>query len=93
MRFPTDPVSITGVGSHEIGSGFNSRRQKPAGFNSIGIRSHEIGSGFNSRRRKPAGFNSIGIRSHVSKAIYYFIPSLVAIVRGITSLMRIDLFP
>ena len=28
----------------------------------------------------------------VSKAIYYFIPSLVAIVRGITSLMRIGFF-
>ena len=35
-------------------------------------------SGFNSRQ---------GI--HVSKAIYYFILSLVAIGRGITSLMRI----
>ena len=68
MRFPTGQVSITGVGSHEIGSGFNSRR------------------------RKPAGFNSIGIRSHVLKAIYYFIPSLVAIVRGITSLMIIGFF-
>ena len=42
--------------------------------------------------RKPAGFSYLGIRSHVSKAIYYFIPSLVAIVRGITSLMRIGLF-
>ena len=57
-RGSTASGSINGVGSHEIGSGFNSRRRKPAGFNSIGIRSHEIGSGFNSRKgamfRKPS---------------------------------------
>ena len=28
-------------------------------------------------------FNSLGIRSHVSRAIHYFIPSLVALGRGI----------
>ena len=42
------PGSINGVGSHEIGSGFNSRRRSqpgsipgrgPAGFNYLGIRS------------------------------------------------------
>ena len=48
-----------------------------------GVGSHEIGSGFNSRRRSHPRFNSLGIRSHDSKAIHYFIPSLVALGRGI----------
>ena len=34
------PGSINGVGSHEIGSGFNSRRRSHPRFNSLGIRSH-----------------------------------------------------
>ena len=62
------PGSINGVGSHEIGSGFNFRRRSQPG--SI-------------PGRGPAGFNCLGKRSHDSKAIHYFIPSLVALGRGI----------
>ena len=59
-RKPLRSVRVNGVGSHEIGSGFNSRRRSqpgsipgrgPAGFNSLDIRSHPR-------------FNSLGIRSH-----------------------------
>ena len=50
-------------------------------FNSLGIRSHPR---FNSLGiRSHPRFNSLGIRSHDSKAIHYFIPSLVALGRGI----------
>ena len=67
-RKPLRSVRVNGVGSHEIGSGFNSRRRSQPG--SI-------------PGRGPAGFNYLGIRSHDSKAIHYFIPSLVALGRGI----------
>ena len=56
-------------------AGFSSVARKP--LRSVRVHfamqaSHEIGSGFNSRRR-----------SHVLGAIHYFIPSLVALGRGI----------
>ena len=69
-RKPLRSVRVNGVGSHEIGSGFNSRRRSHPRFNSLGIRSHPR-------------FNSLGIRSHDLGAIHYFIPSLVALGRGI----------
>ena len=56
-------------------AGFSSVARKPLRSVRVnGVGSHEIGPGFNSRRR-----------SHVSRAIHYFIPSLVALGRGLLS--------
>ena len=61
-RKPLRSVRVNGVGSHEIGSGFNSRRRSHPRFNSLGIRSHPR---FNSLGiRSHPRFNSLGIRSH-----------------------------
>ena len=62
-RKPLRSVRVNGVGNHEIGSGFDSRRRSHPRFKSRckramrsvqgsipGNRSHEIGSGFNSRQ-------------------------------------------
>ena len=52
-RKPLRSVRVNGVESHEIGSGFNSRRRSqpgsipgrgPAGFNCLGKRSHDLGA-------------------------------------------------